>query len=122
MSSYNIVFQEKQSNQVELFLQFIQTLDFVASVQKIEENPAKEEFMSMEDMKKNYPDEWVLLGNPQKEEGKVLGGIVLFHSKDKRDLAKNGSELVKPYDSATHIYTGEFPKNDKIGIIRQVEA
>ena len=78
--------------------------------------------MSFEEMKVLYPNEWILLGNPQKEDGKVLGGIVLFHSKDKRELAKNGSELVNKFDSATHIYTGEFPKNDKIGIIRQVEV
>ncbi len=52
MASYNIVFREQPSNQVELFLQFIQTLDFVASVQKIEQESAKEEFMNMKDMKK----------------------------------------------------------------------
>lgn len=77
--------------------------------------------MSFEEMKNLYPNEWVLLGNPQRENGKVLGGVVLCHSGDKRGLAKNGGELVKGFDSATHVYTGEFKRSEKIGWIRRVE-
>lgn len=77
--------------------------------------------MSFEEMKVLYPNEWVLLGNPQRENGQVLGGVVLCHGKDKRNLVKNGRELIKGFDSATHIYTGEFPRNGKIGWIRRIE-
>ena len=44
---------------------------------------------SIEDIKKSYPDEWILVGNHEKDERDMefRTGIVLYHSPDKRELA-----------------------------------
>ena len=44
---------------------------------------------SIEDIKKSYPDEWILLGNPEMDECEqyFLSEEVLYHSRDKRELA-----------------------------------
>ena len=38
-------------------------------------------YISFDELKKIYPDEWILLGNPEMKNTSVLGGIVLYHSK-----------------------------------------
>ena len=58
-------------------------------------------------MKTTYPDEWVLLGNPEMNLATVKSGIVLFHSKDYLEVCYKGSELGAPFKSRTIIYTGE---------------
>ena len=43
---------------------------------------------SIEDIKKSYPDEWILVGDPEEDEyGKDISGVVLYHSPDKREVA-----------------------------------
>ncbi len=42
------------------------------------------DFVPFEKIKQMYPEEWVLLGNPEMKNTTVLGGIVLYHSKDKK--------------------------------------
>jgi hypothetical protein len=77
--------------------------------------------LTLEQIKSNYPNEWVLLGNPLLDEPEVeasiisqlISGIVLFHSKDKRELAYKAKEVKKSYESTTLIFTGEIPKNRK---------
>ncbi|MDZ4759373.1 MAG: hypothetical protein SGJ10_14700 [Bacteroidota bacterium] len=43
-------------------------------------------------MKKLYPDEWILLGNPETNDTSVLGGIALYHSKDKKEVCYIGRD------------------------------
>ncbi len=71
------------------------------------------EVTSFEEIKGQYPDEWVLLGNPEIHNTEVLSGIVLMHGKDKRELAYLGRDMVKNYESYALRYTGEFPKGRK---------
>jgi hypothetical protein len=59
------------------------------------------------EMKATYPDEWVLLGNPEMNLATVKSGIVLFHSKDYLEVCYKGSELGAPFKTRTIIYTGE---------------
>lgn len=79
-----------------------------------------EGYMSIETIKKLYPNEWVLVASPQKEGHKIIGGTVLVHDANKRLMALQGRDLIKNYPSATHFYTGEMPKYAKIGIIKKV--
>lgn len=44
------------------------------------------DFIPFEKIKQFYPDEWVLLGNPEMKNTTVLGGVVLYHSKDKKEV------------------------------------
>ncbi len=71
------------------------------------------EILPFEKIKALYPNEWVLLGNPETENTEVLSGIVLMHGKDKREIAYIGREIVKNFKTYTLRYTGEFPKNRK---------
>ena len=52
------------------------------------------ETLPFETIKQLYPNEWVLLGDPELDNADTLGsivsklmsGVVLFHSQDKREL------------------------------------
>ena len=78
--------------------------------------------ISIEEIKNQYPDEWVLVGNPQMREGNFVGavsqkirsGIVIYHSKDKREIAYKIDELKKGFTKIACIFTGEMPKNRKL--------
>ena len=70
--------------------------------------------LNIDEIKKQFPDEWVLLGNPVINNTKVLSGIPIYHAKDKREIALNRPEWWNIYESATTVFTGEFPKNRRI--------
>ena len=77
--------------------------------------------MTLEQMRATYPDEWVLVGNPLLDDpelqasiiSRLVSGIVLYHSKDKRELAYNAQDVKKTVENVTLIYTGEIPKGRK---------
>lgn len=66
--------------------------------------------INISEIKKTYPDEWILLGNPIMDEAKpgVLSGIPLYHSKDKKEVCYLGREKTAAYQTITLIYTGEI--------------
>lgn len=68
------------------------------------------EVMTIEDIYKSFPSEWVLIDEVQTDEHyQVLGGRVVFHSKDRDEVDDKAIEL-KPKRSAVR-YTGERPDN-----------
>ncbi|MDZ7881322.1 MAG: hypothetical protein U5L45_26905 [Saprospiraceae bacterium] len=75
--------------------------------------------LSVEDIIKMYPNQWVLLGNPilrnPQSNGSILNrlitGIVLLAGKDKRELAYKAKDFVDDYEETACIYTGEIAKN-----------
>ena len=77
--------------------------------------------LTLDQIKSTYPDEWVLIGNPQMRQDnfvgpivrKLLAGVVLYHSKDKRELGYKAAELAQTVSETACIYTGEIPKNRK---------
>lgn len=79
------------------------------------------EFMSFEDIRALYPNQWVLIGNPELDDsdtlgpiaGKLLGGVVLYVSKDKREIGYRAKALRAGYESVTCVYTGDIPQNRK---------
>ena len=78
--------------------------------------------LTIEQIKTAHPDEWVLVGNPQMREDNFVGsilqklkaGIVLGHSKDKREIAYKTKELTKGITQFTWIYTGTRKSNRRI--------
>ncbi len=48
--------------------------------------------LNINDIKKLYPGEWVLLGDPVMDDTKidVVSGIPIFHSKDKKEVCYIG--------------------------------
>ena len=77
--------------------------------------------VSFETIKEMYPNEWVLLGDPELNNSdtagsitsKLIGGVVLYHSPDKREIAYKSSEVRKGFITYTCVYTGAIPKGRK---------
>ncbi len=75
--------------------------------------------MTIDQIRSTYPDQWVLIGEPELSEpeingsivSKLMSGIVLYASKDKRELGYKAAELRTNIAFTTCIYTGEIPKN-----------
>jgi hypothetical protein len=61
--------------------------------------------MSVKEMYKRYPSEWILIGNPVSDKSlNPLRGELLFHSKD-RDEMYRAALRIRPGHFAT-LYTG----------------
>ena len=79
--------------------------------------------INIADIKNQYPNEWVLIGNPIMDDNKinVLSGIPLFHSKDKKEVCYIGRNKTQNFYKITLIYTGSFKSVRKItGIFNQL--
>jgi hypothetical protein len=74
------------------------------------------QLVAISDIKKLYPDEWVLLGNPVMDESKIdiLSGIPIYHSKDKKEVCYIGRDKTSAFDKITIVYTGSFKPSRKI--------
>lgn len=82
------------------------------------------QLLNITDIKRLYPEEWVLLGNPVMDESKidVLEGIPLFHSKDKKEVCYIGRDKTLNFSKITLIYTGSFKPARKItGIFNRIK-
>jgi hypothetical protein len=80
--------------------------------------------INISDIKKLYPDEWVLLGNPLMDDSKldVLSGVPLYHSKDKKEVCYIGRDKTAAYNKITLIFTGTFkPKRKITGIFNRIK-
>lgn len=77
-------------------------------------------YLSFDELKKQYPDEWVLLGNPVLDNTTVLGGTVLFHSKDKKEVCYIGRDKTAAYQTVTIAFAGDVKQHRKIGIMRKL--
>lgn len=77
------------------------------------------EILTIEEIKAQYPDQWVLVGNPELDNPNTLGsivskfvrGVVLFANKDKKEIAYSAKDYRKGCTTYTCIFTGEIPKN-----------
>ena len=71
------------------------------------------EEMTIEQIESRFESEWVLIEDPQTDEMlKVLGGKVLFHSKD-RDEVYHKAVALRPKRSAV-VYTGQIPEETAV--------
>lgn len=66
--------------------------------------------VSLSNIKKLYPDEWVLIGNPIEKNGDLFGEVIL-NCKDKKVLVEKFviEELRKKYYRTILRFTGEIP-------------
>ena len=78
------------------------------------------QYVSFDELKKMYPNEWVLLGNPEMKNTSVLGGVVLYHSKDKKEVSYIGRDKVADFATVTIAFAGDLKQNRKIGILRKI--
>ena len=70
---------------------------------------------SIEDIKKSYPDEWIVMGNPEMDEygQSILSGVVLYHGPDKRELAYRDKPLLKNYTKKAVFYNRVTPRQKR---------
>ena len=78
--------------------------------------------VSFEDAKILYPDEWLLLSNPVTDENglHILGGYILYHSKDRKEVCYLGRDKTVGYDKITLEFTGEIKKMRRLGLMRRL--
>jgi hypothetical protein len=67
---------------------------------------------TIDDIKKSYPDEWILVGDAEKDEldFEFRTGIVLYHSPDKRELAYRPKPLLKLVKTKTVFFNRVTPR------------
>jgi hypothetical protein len=58
------------------------------------------ETLSIDEIKRNYPDEWILLGSPEIDEQNqaIISGVVLYHSPDKKETVYLGKPRAAGYE------------------------
>jgi len=71
------------------------------------------------DIKDKYPNEWILLANPLYDNFEIINGIILYHSKDKREVCYKGRDKTSGYDKIVIVYTGKISSHRKIGIMKK---
>jgi len=66
-----------------------------------------------------YPNEWILLANPSYNNLEIINGILLYHSKDKREVCYKGRDKTFGFERIIIIYTGNITSHRKIGIMKK---
>jgi hypothetical protein len=68
------------------------------------------ETISFAEIQKRFDSEWILLEDPETNEGlKLKSGRLLWHSKDRDEVYRKAREL-RPKHSAI-LYAGKLPEN-----------
>ena len=71
------------------------------------------EILTIDQIKLNYPDEWVLLRLEESQaNARPKSGSVLLHGKDYLEICYKGSEIAKDF-LTTLLFTGTTTKNRK---------
>ena len=67
------------------------------------------------EIKSRYPDEWILLGNPEIDEPNqaIVSGTVLYHSPDKREVCYLGKPLTLPYEKTALFFNRVTPRKKR---------
>ena len=64
------------------------------------------DILTITEIEARFPSEWVLIDQPQKDEGEQLvGGIVVCHSKDPDEVYRHANAMPAPIRIAIH-FTG----------------
>ena len=79
------------------------------------------QIVSFETIKAAFPNEWVLLINPQMEAISVLKGRVLFHHKNKKEVCLYAKKVAKEYPIIKVTYTGKMNHVSKLGLFKVIE-
>jgi hypothetical protein len=77
-------------------------------------------YVAFDELKRLYPNEWILLGDPEMENTSVLGGVVLYHSKDKKEVCYIGRDKTADFSTVTIAFAGDLKQHRKIGLLRRI--
>jgi len=68
------------------------------------------EVLTFDEIKARFAPDWVLIGDPQTDElQRVLGGKVLFHSRNREEVYQKAIEL--KLDRCAFRYLGTYPEH-----------
>ena len=67
-----------------------------------------------------FPNEWLLIGNPLYNNSIVIGGYILYHSKDKKEVCYIGRDKTSDFSKVTLVFTGDLKANRKNGILKRI--
>ncbi len=73
-------------------------------------------------IRKKFPDEWVLLGDPVMNGLEVIKGCVLFHHKDKKELTIQARSLIGGGAIYQIVFTGKLPGFHRAGMISRLKT
>jgi hypothetical protein len=78
--------------------------------------------ISLEEMISQYPDQWLVVGDPKFDGLKLVSGIIIANHIDKRVASIIGGEMRKDYSKVTVIHTGiSTKKSHHIGLLKSVK-
>jgi hypothetical protein len=128
MSAYAIYLQDVEKERLEQLLNWVRSHDFVQAIEPLHysdlmENQALESnvILSKTEIVAIYPNQWVLVGNVQKENGQLVSGAVILHHTDKRIFALLAKSFVQKDKSLTHFYTGKLSNNlEHTGLAKRI--
>lgn len=80
-----------------------------------------ETILQLNEIESLYPDEWVLIGNPEIEDTQVLTGFVIHHNKDKKNVIEYAQSAIDNFDMVKIVFTGERPKISRLGIFKVID-
>jgi hypothetical protein len=74
-----------------------------------------EKSVNISEIKRLYPDEWILLGNPDIDEQnqEFNAGIVIYHSPDKKEVRYLGKPLVANYATTALFFNRVTPVKNR---------
>lgn len=75
----------------------------------------------MNDIRGLYPEEWVLLANPEINGDLILNGEVLFHHKSKKTVLRAAQKESHNHKMIKIVYAGDLAKNVSLNIFKVVE-
>ncbi len=77
-------------------------------------------YKSFDELKKLYPNEWMLLGDPEMKNTSVLSGFVLFHSKHKKKVCYIVKNKTADYLTVTIAFAGDLKQHRKTGLLKRI--
>lgn len=63
--------------------------------------------LTFEQLKAPFPDEWLLLANPEFQNAKPMKGLLLAHGRDYLELCYQSQGLASEYRDSTIVHAGE---------------
>ena len=79
-----------------------------------------EQKMTWEEIKRNYPDEWVAVVDYTPSGAIGVEGIVKVHARERKSLYKQVKSVRKNYKDITFLYTGQLIKNPDVPLLWQI--
>ena len=74
-----------------------------------------EQYLTMAEIEKRFPNEWVLIDRPKTTRyQEVLGGYVVYHGPDKLELYRKVDELPKPFNIAVRFIGPQWEEDEAL--------